>query len=175
MVSIATSITVVESSYSPLGKRWRRPSVEIKFGLAETPKDKVEEAAEMAADMAEAVDTILVKAYKLEREFKEADEDEKIPGALGQCAAQTKRRARRKSRELEKSFQDLMAERLEKVFHHFDADGSGTLDPSELKAAFAAAGRPSDDETIQAAIKAVRHARSNSGPSTRSHSRTGER
>lgn len=149
-VEVRGLITVEEVSASPLGKRGRRPSVVFQVKVEEPMKD-----AEAAAIMAEAVDTVIVKAYQLEREVKEAEEDEKMPGALGQCASATKRRARRKSKELERQFQELMAERLEKVFHHFDADGNGTLDPSELKAAFDAAGRPSDEDTIASAMSAL--------------------
>lgn len=36
----------------------------------------------------------------------------------------------------------LMAETLEEAFRQFDLDGNGTLEESELKAAYEAAGRP---------------------------------
>jgi hypothetical protein len=111
--------------------------------------------AEMGSKMAEAVDAILTKAYETERQLREAEEDEKQPGVMGRVAAATKRRARRQSKELEEEFQKMMSAELERVFHHFDKDGSGALDEEELKAAFEAAGRPSDDDTIQKAIKTL--------------------
>ena len=111
--------------------------------------------SEMGSKMAEAVDAILTKAYETERQLREAEEDEKQPGVMGRVAAATKRRARRQSKELEEEFQKMMSAELERVFHHFDKDGSGALDEEELKAAFEAAGRPSDDDTIQKAIKTL--------------------
>ena len=57
--------------------------------------------------------------------------------------------------ELQSDFNTLMGPVLEQVFKHFDTDNSGNLDSSELKAAFEAAGRPADEETIASAIKAL--------------------
>ena len=49
----------------------------------------------------------------------------------------------------------LIGKHLEDVFKQFDTDGSGTLDHSELKAAFAAAGREATDEQIEKAVKTM--------------------
>ena len=84
----------------------------------------------MAQKLVDAVDDVLSKAFALERQIKEAEEDEQAAnsGILGRCAAQTKMRARRKSRDLENQFQSLMAKQLEEVFHHFDAELAAAID-----------------------------------------------
>jgi len=61
-------------------------------------------------------------------------------------------RARRKSKDLQQQAMELMGDELEKAFKQFDLDGSGTLDQSELKAAFRAAGRPCTDSSIKKCI-----------------------
>merc|ERR1719453_1365316 len=63
-----------------------------------------------------AVDNILSMAFKMDRQMKEAEEDEKLPGEAGRLAERANLRARRKSKELQKSFQEMMNEKLEKVF-----------------------------------------------------------
>merc|ERR1712224_388381 len=94
---------------------------------------------------------------EMDRKIREAEEDEMTNGIgiLSRCASQTAARRRRQSKQLETEFIQLMSERLEAIFHHFDADGNGTLDAAELATAFEAAGRPSDEETIKAAIEAL--------------------
>ena len=94
-------------------------------------------------------------AFKMEAEIKENADDEKQPGQLGRMAATRAPRLRRKSKDLQENFNTLMGPVLEQVFKHFDTDNSGNLDSSELKAAFEAAGRPADEETIASAIKAL--------------------
>lgn len=107
------------------------------------------------ASLTECVDNILALAFQTDRKLKESEQDAACPGVMGRVAQQTAQRARRKSREIEQRFHDTMAERLESVFRRFDADESGFLDASELKAAFEAAGRPTDDETINQSIAAL--------------------
>ena len=102
-----------------------------------------------------AVDMVLIQAFAAERRMNEALEDEKLPGVIGQEAGQKVVRMRRKSKELEKEFDNLMGSELESVFHRFDTDKSGSLDASELKTAFEAAGRPVDDETIRISMEAL--------------------
>ena len=106
-------------------------------------------------EITKAVDGVLTMAFKMEKELKVNAEDEKAPGELGRIAAARGPRLRRKSKDLQQSFNSIIGPQLEAVFHHFDADGSGTLDQSELKAAFEAAGRPSDDDTISRSVKAL--------------------
>ena len=103
----------------------------------------------------DAVDKILALAFQVERSIREAEEDEKRPGVVGRVASTTLRRHRRASKELEDNFHALMGHQLERVFRRFDADGSGALDAAELRAAFEAAGRPADDDTIERAILAL--------------------
>merc|ERR550514_1067313 len=52
-----------------------------------------------------AVDNLLSMAFKMDRDIKEAVEDEKLPGEAGRIAEGRQRRARRKSKELAESFQ----------------------------------------------------------------------
>jgi hypothetical protein len=124
---------------------------------AAPPAEVKEEIQTNDTDCENAIDDILSMAFDMERKIKEAEEDERaLPGsALSRCAAQTTRRLRKKSKELEVNFQAIMGKRLEAVFRRFDTDKSGSLDPTELKAAFEAAGRPSDDETISKAMAAL--------------------
>jgi len=103
----------------------------------------------------EAIDKVITMAFKMEAEIKENADDEKQPGQLGRMAANRAPRLRRKSKDLQENFNTLMGPVLEQVFKHFDTDNSGNLDSSELKAAFEAAGRPADEETIASAIKAL--------------------
>lgn len=109
----------------------------------------------MAKRMAEVVDGILIKVYECERIAKEAEEDEKQDSGasvLSRIASQRRARMRRKSKDLKEQFDTAMCAKLEEVFKHFDKDGNGTLDADELKLAFEAAGRPSDEDTIRSAI-----------------------
>lgn len=62
-------------------------------------------------------------------------------------------RLRRKSRDLEEEGTKLMSENLEKAFLAMDLNGDGKLDATELKAAFASAGRACTDSMIKIAIK----------------------
>ena len=55
----------------------------------------------------------------------------------------------------EDDFGETMGPTLEAVFKKFDTDNAGELDESELKAAFDACGRPSDDDTIKKSIQAL--------------------
>ena len=64
-------------------------------------------------------------------------------------------RLRRKSKDLEKAFAEMASGTLERVFHKIDIDGSGTLEPHELKQAFDEFGRPCSDDAIKAAFKAL--------------------
>ena len=64
-------------------------------------------------------------------------------------------RGRRKSRDLEEQAMDLMGNQLDKVFKMMDISGDGQLDESELKRAYELAGRPTSDESIKKAIKAL--------------------
>lgn len=48
-----------------------------------------------------------------------------------------------------------MGDKLEACFKQFDEDGNGTLEPHELAKALAAAGRPSDDDTVAKSIAAL--------------------
>ena len=146
---------------SPAGKRAspaapRPPPVAVAAPPApETIKEETSPLTPRRLEAEQAVDGILTVAFQMERKIKEAEEDEQLPGEAGRMAAMTKARARRKSKELQNNFQQMMAERLEKVFHEMDTDHSGALDPDELKAAFAAVGRPSDDETIRKCIQVL--------------------
>ena len=62
-------------------------------------------------------------------------------------------RLRKKSRDLEEEGTKLMSENLEKAFLAMDLNGDGKLDATELKAAFASAGRACTDSMIKIAIK----------------------
>lgn len=162
---LADNMSVADKPTSPLKKTASPAAIRALRQSSASPsklkpvdgsaEPKGQSDAEMGSKMVEAVDAILTKAFETERQLREAEEDEKQPGVMGRVAAATKRRARRQSKELEDEFQKMMGAELERVFHHFDKDGSGALDEEELKAAFEAAGRPSDDDTIQRAIKAL--------------------
>merc|ERR1719473_536771 len=91
----------------------------------------------------------------MEKQLKENDQDATLPGELGRMAEQRKPRLRRKSKDLAEEFNRLMGPKLEAIFKEMDEDNSGNLDASELEKAFAAAGRPSDPETIANAIKSL--------------------
>ena len=71
---------------------------------------------------------------------------------MGRAAALRAPRLRRKSKDLQEKFETLVGPVLDQVFKQFDADNSGNLDVSDLKAAFEAAGRPADEGTIAAAV-----------------------
>lgn len=105
---------------------------------------EVEDATMLAL---EALEQLIATAKATQHDLKETIE-------AGLAPARSLR-LRRKSKDLEKSFADMAAGALERVFFAIDKDGSGTLEPHELKKAFEAFGRPASDETIRSAIKAL--------------------
>ena len=123
-----------------------------------TPRKDTKQEPKPAPTLQEVgaiVDTVIEMTYKLDRDMNENAQDVNAPGELGRMAAQRTPRLRRKSKDLAEEFQKAMGPNLEAVFALMDTDNSGNLDRGELKAAFAAAGRPADDETIDNAVKAL--------------------
>merc|ERR550514_39526 len=119
------------------------------------PLDAPAPAPPSNTDVGETIDKIITMAMKMERDIKENAEDEQAPGELGRMAASRAPRLRRKSKELQESFQETTGPKLEAIFHSIDTDRSGNLDKGELKRAFEAAGRPADDDTIERAVKTL--------------------
>jgi len=142
--------------YSKLRETVIAPSpLRSDVGQKNQEEDPVAAAEARSKQAAEAIDNILTMVFELDREIKEAEEDLKGPGEVARLAERKVRRGHRKSKELEGKFLSLAGGILEDVFRQFDTDSSGQLDEGELKAAFEAAGRPADDDTIRRAIKAL--------------------
>jgi hypothetical protein len=72
---------------------------------------------------------------------------------LGDTAATMRKRARKKSKDLEEQLDKLMDGALEEAFKQFDTDGSGTLDAEEIIAAYKAAGMPVNEASLTKAMK----------------------
>ena len=105
----------------------------------------VDEEAEENARVLEAIEKLIEQGAAAAKDVKEAAEAGLAPGRG--------LRLRKKSKELQTQAMQLLEPILERVFKQFDADGNGTLEEHELKAAFEAAGRPATDEKIKKAIK----------------------
>lgn len=79
-----------------------------------------------------------------------ADQDRPTPAVF------VPMRRRRKSREMSEGDDEdptaVMDAELERAFAEMDTDGSGTLDPSELRAAFELAGRPGEHAATRARL-----------------------
>jgi actin-related protein len=77
-----------------------------------------------------------------------------LPQVLGaDTATAMRKRARKKSKDLEEQLEKLMDGALEEAFKQFDTDGSGTLDADELIAAYKAAGMPVNELTLATTMK----------------------
>lgn len=115
--------------------------------IQDDPIDAAEHVVETeeSARVLEALETLIEQGKQNEAELKEQLEMGLAPGRVLQ--------KRRKSRELKEQCIALLEPSLERVFKSFDKDGSGTLDGSELRAAFEAAGRPASDRQIQKCVK----------------------
>ena len=164
IVSITTGDRFADGALpaSPLGKRSTLENTALRENDSPSAKKshsphpaRPPSAGAITPEMIDAVDRILTRAFKAERQFKEFEEDENLPGLLGRCASDGKARAKRRSKMYEDDFGETMGPTLEAVFKKFDTDNSGELDESELKAAFDACGRPSDDDTIKKSIQAL--------------------
>lgn len=105
-----------------------------------------------AQEVVDQIHKLIRESEKAAERIKELAEDEKLPGMEGRIASHSRARQRRKSKDLASQFQNLMSDKLERVFKQFDADGNGTLDRAELKEAFKATGQEASDETIDKAI-----------------------
>ena len=95
----------------------------------------------------EALEKIIERAKTTNTDLKESLDAGLAPGRS--------LRLRRKSKELEKEFAKLADGTLDIVFNRIDKDGSGTLEPHELKQAFEEMGRPATDDAIRAAVAAL--------------------
>ena len=120
--------------------------------LSEASTVEAETSTEAAADA--DTDLALQALEKLIATAKLTQNDLKETLDAGLAPARTLR-LRRKSKDLEKAFAELASGTLERVFHKIDIDGSGTLEPHELKKAFDEFGRPCSDDAIKAAVKAL--------------------
>lgn len=93
------------------------------------------------------IDGIICAGKEAAEELKFAEEARLAPAR--------QQMARRKSRELQQRAMETMEPMLVSVFHELDADGSGFLDESELKAAFERLGRHVQDHQIKRAMAAL--------------------
>lgn len=141
----------LEAPLSP--KEEQAPTEEVQAEKEQNKATEVqaptkEDDTEKEQDKAAEVLRLLIDAGRnMEKELKQNE-------ALG-LAPSRSLRIRRKSKELQAKATDIMSADLERIFNQFDLDGNGTLDASELKAAFEAAGQPASDEAIARSMKVV--------------------
>ena len=127
----------------------RRPSEDsVTATLSEENGEHEQPTVDASVQLAlEALEKLIDRAKTTNTDLKDSME-------AGLAPARSLR-LRRKSKELETEFAKLAVGSLDVVFNRLDKDGSGTLEPHELKQAFEEMGRPTTDEAIKAAVAAL--------------------
>lgn len=133
-------------------KAWDEAKAKAAAREAQKATDEDKAKAELTPGqlVLQAIDTLAVQVAESDEHLQRC---ERLQTVLGDTAATMRKRARKKSKDLEEQLDKLMDGALEEAFKQFDTDGSGTLDAEEIIAAYKAAGMPVNEANLTKAMK----------------------
>jgi len=110
------------------------------------------------ASVLEELDRLLEEMEASEEEVARLDSltVKGVAGGFGNSQAgadQLRKKAKRRSRDLDDKIAAITDKALEKAFKQFDTDDSMTIDRQELQAAYTASGMPISEKNLQRAMK----------------------